>query len=286
MFDSASKNHSWGNTVDLRSFGTGAKQRGAFAPGAGVSARNGSIQNSCADNLHLSTAVTSTASATISAVAEDDFGGFLITTSAAHGYKDRQIVEISGASGADINGVWDVRYENATQFSLIGSVYAAGYTSGGTVFQSAVGAAYLRVQNTVQNYLVVDGMYLDGVGVGMWSTTDGQSYLLPGESAQLGNVPTKARGNNAVYNTRRFLGGLSATGVHARNLRGEATMLSGTTTTIVTFPNAEVDTGYFIFLSNTGADLGLRWSGKTTAGFTVTHDAPGSDNVLHWMIVR
>ncbi|WP_174241969.1 glycosyl hydrolase family 28-related protein [Teichococcus oryzae] len=85
----------------------------------------------------------------ISAVASNGAGQVRITTATAHGLVSGDMVNIaevrnSGASG--LYGRWTIAMVDSTKFDLIGSSYAAGWTSGGMVYVNAnrrLGSAYV-----------------------------------------------------------------------------------------------------------------------------------------------
>ena len=76
---------------------------------------------------------------------------------------------------------------------------------------------------------------------------------------------------------------IGQTSTNGKNLRGTATFAGGTTIN-VTFPTAEPDTSYFIYLSGNAA--GYVWpSAFTTTQFTINCSVANS-NTTSWLLVR
>jgi hypothetical protein len=88
-----------------------------------------SVQITISSQLAFSgfTAITQISSVT------NNGGLFEIQTLANHGLSTGQEITISGAVGAPVNGVWFVTVIDSTHFALNGSIYSAGYTSGGEI---------------------------------------------------------------------------------------------------------------------------------------------------------
>jgi hypothetical protein len=79
---------------------------------------------------------------TISAVASSG-GLFKITTSAAHALTTDDSVFVQGGSFSTLTGEYKVTVVDSTSFTLQGSVYAAGWVSGGSVLAARNVSAYL-----------------------------------------------------------------------------------------------------------------------------------------------
>lgn len=78
--------------------------------------------------------------------------------------------------------------------------------------------------------------------------------------------------------------GLSALGVQANNLRGQATFATAATVA-VTFDRAEPDTDYFVALA--GSVNETFWvTSKTTTGFTLNSSNASSTATVDWILVR
>ena len=77
--------------------------------------------------------------------------------------------------------------------------------------------------------------------------------------------------------------GISITTTQAKNLRGEATLSSGTVN--VTFATAEPDDQYVIVLGG-NANETFRWSAKGTGGFTITSSNGSSTALVDWVLIR
>lgn len=76
----------------------------------------------------------------ISGAADNGSGLVQITTSAAHGFSDGDIVLIHDVAGCtEANGTWQIDYDTTThattEFDLLGSTFTNTYTSGGYVFE-------------------------------------------------------------------------------------------------------------------------------------------------------
>ena len=81
--------------------------------------------------------------------------------------------------------------------------------------------------------------------------------------------------------------GLSGGDVPARNLRGKGVAIrAGETSVAVTFPVAEADADYAVFIEQNW--LGVRAvAAKEATGFTVTFEKPAPPGAtMDWMIVR
>lgn len=68
--------------------------------------------------------------------AADNGSGAIRLTVVAHGFSDEDIVTVHDVEGTtEANGTWQIDYIGADTFDLVGSVYAAAWTSGGKVFK-------------------------------------------------------------------------------------------------------------------------------------------------------
>ena len=78
-----------------------------------------------------------------------------ITTASSHGLSTNNFATIAGVQGnTSANGTWLITVNSPTQFSLVGSVGNANYTSGGTVDGGDLG----QVDTVIQNYAVPDSV--------------------------------------------------------------------------------------------------------------------------------
>jgi hypothetical protein len=113
-----------------------------------------------------------------------------------------------------------------------------------------------------------------GVDLGSWE----YKVFTDGAGTQIG-------GSESTYRPLRFVGvrGLSQTDTAANNFTGTATF-SASTSVAVTFPTAEANASYSIFLDSP-ANLTLWVTSKGTGGFTINSSSSTSVTV-RWMLVR
>ena len=92
-------------------------------------------------------------------------------------------------------------------------------------------------------------------------------------------------GTWSPYNPLTIKGcqGIAARDISSNNLANESTFSAATTRTI-TFPVAETDANYLIFLE-ARADQKLWVTGKTTTQFVVNSDV-NSSNGFGWLLIR
>ena len=94
-----------------------------------------------ADNEVIHAYATSATTKNVSGAADNGSGLIRITTSAAHGLTNGDLVTIKSVGGTteanntDANPAWVVTVIDTTNFDLVDSTYASGYTTGGTVYK-------------------------------------------------------------------------------------------------------------------------------------------------------
>lgn len=80
----------------------------------------------------------------ISGAADNGSGAIRITTSAAHGFSEDDIIHIHGVVGCtEANDTWQITYQSTTTFDLDGSTFTNTYTSGGYAFEESSDRARL-----------------------------------------------------------------------------------------------------------------------------------------------
>lgn len=90
-----------------------------------------------------------TTALTVSGAANDGTGLIRITTSAAHGLADADIVIVHDVGGTtEANGTWQIDYllatHGTTMFDLVGSTFANTFTSAGKCFKEVTGKRPMR----------------------------------------------------------------------------------------------------------------------------------------------
>lgn len=113
-----------------------------------------------------------------------------------------------------------------------------------------------------------------GVDLGLWRYSN-----------VMGGIGTLIGGTYSPYRPFGIVAcqGIATRDTPANNLAGQAS-LNAATTVAVTFPVAEVNTSYVVFLEHT-ANRTLWVTNKTTAGFTINASASVTATV-GWMIIR
>lgn len=116
-------------------------------------------------------------------------------------------------------------------------------------------------------------------------TYQGDNLGLWRYSNVMGGIGTLIGGTYSPYRPFGIVAcqGISTRDTPANNLAGQAS-LTAATTVAVTFPVAEVNTSYVVFLEHT-ANRTLWVTNKTTAGFTINASAAVTATV-GWMIIR
>lgn len=79
--------------------------------------------------------------------------------------------------------------------------------------------------------------------------------------------------------------GISATNTRATNLRGSVTF-TGSQTKTVTFPTAEPDNSYYIFVTSDKYTESFAVVDKFTTQFTIASSSPTSTAAVQWLLVR
>lgn len=282
----AQSNRDWGNDHIISNYGNNSLQK-KFGRGAGVASRGlNTIRNQSSAQVKPVTTSTTLSSGSITNVSAHTNGATKITTSAAHGLGGRAIVEIESVTGVDANGLWEIGLISDTEFFLIASTFSGTYGGGGSWASAVVGFAALRDQGKNQTSLITDDPRVEDINTGFWVTDDASNSNIQDLGATFSNVP-RPYVNDGVYgNNISNATGISSKGTRCKNLTGIATIVNGTTETQVTFTNQEDDALYGVLLSNSIADVSLRYSDKTSSGFKILHDNSGFDREATWMIIR
>jgi len=278
----AARNKAFGNEIILSKFGVTAR---GIGPGAGLISAEASSRFSTSDNdirpANIDTTVT-----TISVTGCASSGALnrIRVTVTSHGLVNRAIVEISGVTGTtEANGVWQVSYIDADTLDLLSSTFTNAYVSGGSCVFARNGVGIAVPDGGGASSMVNRDGYINDLGIGLITGNNGS---INDVGVSLVNIPSPRRGNGTLTNNLLEVTGLSSSGVAARNFSGTAVIVAGTTTTTVTFAKTETDANYRIVVSNNNQDLGLYWTNKTTAGFTLNHTSPAFNREANWIIAR